>query len=105
MKTISHRYKRSAKHRHTVTLARESIKAHAARVNIQWISSIKKPDTDITVLIATADHDEPVWLGYWASADNEWRTIEGAAVVVTHWADLPSHPTAVLPSHLSPLTS
>lgn len=47
------------------------------------------PDSDATVLIA-CDTDEPVWLGY---HDGEtWRTVDGAATTVTHWAELPEPP-------------
>jgi hypothetical protein len=106
-------FKRSAKVKYAARLARESLKSQIPKSEISppsdstmqpfndstcaaitWHPASHKPDTDTTVLIATKDNDEPIWIGYWASEDNEWRTIEGAAVTVTHWADLPAHPDA-----------
>lgn len=54
------------------------------------------PDSDATVLIA-CETDEPVWLGY---HDGEtWRTADGAAMNVTHWAELPEPPVMEPQSH------
>jgi hypothetical protein len=57
-----------------------------------WTPARKKPDTDTTVLIACPRSDEPVWLGFWDSADSTWRTVEGARVAVSHWQPLPEPP-------------
>lgn len=51
------------------------------------------PDDDITVMIATKDTDEPVWLGYhdehgWTSATDGVPLDE----LVTHWAPMPESP-------------
>lgn len=61
---------------------------------IQWIPVAQKlPDDEITVLIADADSD--VNLGF-HDGDDGWRDLDGGRVTVpiTHWADLPSPPTA-----------
>lgn len=48
------------------------------------------PDADETVLIATIDNTEPVWLGYY---DGErWLDVEGIPVNVSHWAPMPEAP-------------
>jgi hypothetical protein len=44
------------------------------------------PDSDITVQIACASGDEPVWLGY---HDGEcWLTVAGDLVTVSHWTEM-----------------
>jgi hypothetical protein len=66
-----------------------------------WISARKeRPDTDIIVLIHTADpqFSEPVWVGYYDSGDASgpptWRNVDGQRVThVTHWRHLPEPPT------------
>jgi hypothetical protein len=98
-------FKRSATVKYAAKLARETASSLNPQPStpstitdeIVWHPATDKPDTDITVLIATKDADEPIWLGYWASEDNEWRTIEGSAVTVTHWAHLPDHPCPSVP--------
>ncbi|MHC1762889.1 MAG: hypothetical protein AB9869_01095 [Verrucomicrobiia bacterium] len=57
---------------------------------ILWMPASIPPDADITVLIACADGDEPVWLGYLDG--DTWRTVEGDQVTVSHWADMPMAP-------------
>lgn len=57
---------------------------------VLWMPASSPPDHDIAVLIACADGDEPVWLGYLDG--DTWRTVEGHQVTVTHWADLPAPP-------------
>jgi hypothetical protein len=53
-----------------------------------------KPDTDTTVMVYAPLSTEPVWLGYWDSADACWRDISGEELPgVTHWADMPEGPT------------
>lgn len=48
------------------------------------------PDADETVLVATIDNTEPVWLGYY---DGErWLDAEGIPVNVSHWAPMPEAP-------------
>lgn len=48
------------------------------------------PDADETVLVATIDNTEPVWLGYY---DGErWLDVEGIPVKVAHWAPMPEAP-------------
>jgi hypothetical protein len=61
---------------------------------VKWIPVAERlPDDDITVMIATKDTDEPVWLGYhdehgWTSATDGVPLDE----LVTHWAPMPESP-------------
>lgn len=58
---------------------------------IRWVRvPAELPDAEMTVLIATPDEDEPVWLGYFDGRD--WRTVEGRLVRATHWSTLPEPP-------------
>jgi hypothetical protein len=51
------------------------------------------PDSDTTVLIYSAESEEPVWLGFHNGSG--WCDIEGYNLEeeVTHWADLPEPPS------------
>lgn len=50
------------------------------------------PDDDMSVLIATTNDD--VWIG-WHDGDNGWiDATTGGSIEVTHWMDIPDHPTA-----------
>jgi hypothetical protein len=57
---------------------------------LEWheISNDDFPDADLTVLVRLRGNEEPVWLGYWD--DEEWRDIDGQAVDVVRWAQLPT---------------
>jgi hypothetical protein len=55
---------------------------------IQWMPAAELPDSDSIVLITCTDGDDPVWLGYYDGT--EWLTVEGAAVKVSHWAEMPA---------------
>lgn len=60
-------------------------------MNVTWNSVVDRlPDSDQTVLIACISGTEPVWLGY--HNGEEWLTVEGESVSVTHWADMPDGP-------------
>jgi len=49
------------------------------------------PDDELTVLVATPDGAEPVFLGY---KDGEcWRSVHGEQIKVSHWLPLPEPPT------------
>jgi hypothetical protein len=46
------------------------------------------PDADLTVLVRTEECEEPVWLAFF---DGEvWLDVEGTAITVVRWADLPT---------------
>ncbi len=62
-------------------------------MEMNWIPVTERlPDSDITVMIATPDESEPVWLGYY-SGDDGWLFADGMpAENVTHWMDLPAPP-------------
>lgn len=48
------------------------------------------PDDELTVLVATPDGNEPVFLGY---KDGEiWRSVNGELIEVSHWMPLPEPP-------------
>ena len=62
---------------------------------MSWIPVTERlPDDELTVLVALADSDEPVWLGY-HDADG-WYYIDGAPADenVTHWQPMPEGPAA-----------
>ena len=59
---------------------------------IRWISASDKPDDGITVLVLLPPAaGEPSWLGWFDSALNKWRDVNGSIfqLTPTHWADLP----------------
>lgn len=50
------------------------------------------PDDDLTVIVATPDSDEPVWIGY---HDGEgWHFADSMPAHVTHWRQLPEPPAS-----------
>lgn len=55
--------------------------------------SDEMPDSDETVLIACPFSHEPVWFGY--HDGNEWLTVEGESIDVTHWKPLPEPPESI----------
>ncbi len=56
-----------------------------------WIDAGKElPDAETTVLVCIRNADEPVWLGYYNG--EEWKDVEGMAIDVTHWAEMPLPP-------------
>ncbi len=60
----------------------------------QWVDATEElPDADITVLVA-GDFDGQVWLGYFDGED--WQSVEGGKIDVTHWAEVPSPPVEVV---------
>jgi hypothetical protein len=65
---------------------------------MSWESE-KLPQKDLIVLVALADPTDltgpeneitPVWLGYWNG--EEWLSVEGDSIQVTHWMLLPESP-------------
>lgn len=60
---------------------------------IRWhMADSVKPDDAETVLInLLCDEDEPVWLGWWDSTENQWRDVLGTFVRggVAYWAQMP----------------
>lgn len=70
----------------------------APRSTLDWIPVTQElPDSDLTVLIACADGNEPVWTGY--HNGTEWLTVEGSSfITVTHWMPLPEPPSLPAPT-------
>lgn len=57
----------------------------------RWIPVTERlPDDEMTVMIATTDCDEPVWLGW--HADGGWCSVDAVPVRVTHWKPIPEAP-------------
>jgi hypothetical protein len=69
---------------------------------IKWIDPQSDvPDDGIEVLILGQQHEgdflHQVFVGFWDSADDCWRTAEGWPMVsVTHWAEMPAGPKVLL---------
>lgn len=62
------------------------------RSEITWIdTSVELPDDSSTVLIALESSDEPTWIGYYDSAEDDWFNPDGMRFksAVSHWAELP----------------
>lgn len=60
---------------------------------MSWIAvKDKLPDDELTVMIATKDSDEPVWLGW--HDESGWYTVEAMPIKVTHWMPIPEAPNA-----------
>lgn len=58
---------------------------------VNWIACGERlPDDDTTVLVFSPQWGEPVWIGYHDGDD--WRTVDGGSIDVTHWAELPAPP-------------
>jgi hypothetical protein len=59
---------------------------------IQWysIDADGLPDEGLLVLIANAQANEPVWIGY--IEDGEWYLADGARAYPTHWSEMPEGP-------------
>lgn len=58
---------------------------------MNWISAEDKlPDDSTTVIVATPDDPDPVWLGYYEGG--RWYSAEGCEVYVTHWCEMPAPP-------------
>jgi len=71
-------------------------------VKVEWIAArVRYPDTDHVVLMFIPEMDsEPVWPGWWDSAEEVWRNLEGDSLggsAVTWWADLPEPPAEPKP--------
>lgn len=63
------------------------------RETIEWVPVAERlPDDEVAVLLSTHDAAEPVWIGYYDSAVQEWIDTEGAVVIVTHWSPMPAGP-------------
>ena len=62
---------------------------------IAWIDvQNEMPDDSISVLVfgreCLDDINYLIWLGYWDSADDCWRSCDGSEInEVTHWAEMP----------------
>lgn len=59
---------------------------------ITWIATdVELPDDSITVLVALESSDEPTWIGYYDSAEDDWFNCDGMRfkAAVSHWAELP----------------
>jgi hypothetical protein len=63
---------------------------------IRWLmaDSVKPDDAETVLVNLTDDQEEPVWLGYWDSAKNQWRDVLGTFIRggVSYWAQLPRGP-------------
>jgi hypothetical protein len=63
---------------------------------IRWImaDSVKPDDAETVLVNLTDDQEEPVWLGYWDSAENQWRDVLGTFIRggVSYWAPMPRGP-------------
>lgn len=58
---------------------------------MNWISvKDRLPDDEITVLIATVNSDEPVWMGW--HDDSGWYSVDAGPIKVSHWMPLPIPP-------------
>lgn len=47
---------------------------------VTWLPASQKPDSDQTVHINAPGLDDPIWLGYWNAAENQWYTVEGLPI-------------------------
>lgn len=57
-----------------------------------WIPVAERlPDDVMTVLIAQEDGE--VWVGYHDAGEWFYASADPAGVAVTHWRDLPPHPS------------
>ena len=63
---------------------------------LRWIMADSvKPDDAETVLVNLFDlEQEPVWLGYLDSSENQWRDVLGTFIHggVAYWAPMPRGP-------------
>lgn len=60
---------------------------------INWIPVAERlPDDEMTVLIFSEKHDEPVWLGFYEN--NTWFLPDGMPLLArpTHWSEMPLGP-------------
>lgn len=59
---------------------------------VVWVDvNVDMPDSEITVLVNfPKSESEPVWLGYFCSESEEWRSIDHFPFteMVTHWAEM-----------------
>ena len=58
---------------------------------MSWVAvSDRLPDDDLTVLVATSECDEPVWLGW--HDEEGWHSVDAVPLKVTHWMPIPEAP-------------
>jgi hypothetical protein len=68
---------------------------------IEWIDVLSElPDDSISVLIIGREDQDDIntfmWIGYWDSADDCWRSSDGSIIdEVTYWADMPIGPRVI----------
>ncbi|MBK7092385.1 MAG: hypothetical protein IPH59_11810 [bacterium] len=63
---------------------------------ITWIStSVELPDDSLVVLVALESGDEPTWIGYYDSAEDDWFNSDAMRFksAVSHWAEMPVGPS------------
>ena len=69
---------------------------------LTWIPCESElPDDGMVVLVALESGLEPVWLGYYDSAESDWFNSDGMrfAAAVSHWSEMPQATVAVPASH------
>ena len=63
---------------------------------IRWLmaDSVKPDDSETVLINLSDDEDEPVWLGWWDSSENQWRDVLGTLIRggVAYWAPMPRGP-------------
>ena len=57
---------------------------------ITWRPVSEPPDADLSVLIHSAEWDEPIWIGWFDG--KRWYDASARVCQPTHWADLPEGP-------------
>ena len=68
------------------------------QATITWIdASVELPDDSIIVLVALSSGDEPTWIGYYDSDQDDWFNSDGMRFKspASHWAELPQAPVLV----------
>lgn len=68
--------------------------ASGASETLTWVSVSTRdslPDSDTTVMTFGPQH-EPVWLGWYDSAHEQWRDVGAEVIEVTYWAEMPEGP-------------
>ena len=64
-----------------------------AAPEINWISvKDELPDEELTVLIATTDPEQPVFVGYLDQGIWRWDAFPLSNGQITHWSELPEPP-------------
>ena len=64
---------------------------------IRWLEArLVKPDDGQSALVAMPNSDsEPVWVGWYDSAEDAWRCASSGVLLrttVSHWAEMPRGP-------------